>query len=82
MILQKGFNQQLVFAAIQTMDQEENADQEWEALKFQGEKLYHKHVKKYEGFQLKQKIMEGLYRKGFRFDRIQQFVDVYIENQE
>ncbi|GGP17021.1 recombination regulator RecX [Oceanobacillus neutriphilus] len=82
MILQKGFNQQLVFAAIQTMDQEENTDQEWEALKFQGEKLYQKHVKKYEGFQLKQKVMEGLYRKGFHFDKIQQFVNEYIENQE
>ncbi|MEK4304193.1 MULTISPECIES: recombination regulator RecX [Oceanobacillus] len=81
-ILQKGFNQQLVFEAIQTMDQEEDTNHEWEALKFQGEKLYQKHVKKYEGFQLKQKVMEGLYRKGFHFDMIQQFVEKYMENQE
>lgn len=81
-ILQKGFNQQLVFEAIQTMDQEEDTNQEWEALKFQGEKLYQKHVKKYEGFQLKQKVMEGLYRKGFHFNMIQQFVEEYMGNQE
>lgn len=64
------------------MDQEEDTNHEWEALKFQGEKLYQKHVKKYEGFQLKQKVMEGLYRKGFHFDMIQQFVEKYMENQE
>lgn len=81
-ILQKGFDQQLILSAMQTMDQEEDVNQEWEALKFQGEKLYHKHVKKHEGFQLKQKVMEGLYRKGFHFDMIQQFVDEYVENQE
>ncbi|GIO24895.1 recombination regulator RecX [Oceanobacillus sp. J11TS1] len=82
MILQKGFDQQLVFSAIQTMDQEENVDQEWKALKFQGEKLFQKHVKKHEGFQLKQKVMEGLYKKGFHFDMIQQFVDEHIENRD
>ncbi|MFD1067294.1 recombination regulator RecX [Oceanobacillus locisalsi] len=81
-VMQKGFDQQLVFQAVQGMNQEENTDQEWEALKFQGEKLYRKHVKKYEGFFLKQKMIEGLYRKGFHFDMIQQFIDEYIEDQE
>lgn len=78
-ILQKGFHQDMIFSAIQEMDQEEEKDQEWEALKFQGEKLYQKHAKKLEGFPLKQKVMEGLYRKGFHFDMIQQFVDDYME---
>ncbi|WP_080873795.1 recombination regulator RecX [Oceanobacillus timonensis] len=81
-ILQKGFDQQFIFNAVQNMKQEENTDQEWEALTFQGEKLYQKHMKKYEGFPLKQKVMEGLYRKGFHFDMIQQFVEEYIGNQE
>ncbi|WP_152658567.1 recombination regulator RecX [Oceanobacillus sp. CFH 90083] len=82
MILQKGFDQQLILAAIQSMNQEEDTDQEWEALKYQGEKLYQKQVKKYEGFQLKQKVTEGLYRKGFHFDMIQEFVNEHIDNQE
>lgn len=48
---------------------------ESDALLRHGERLLRRHQKNLSGFELKQKITEGLYRQGFSFERINEFLD-------
>ncbi|SHG78722.1 recombination regulator RecX [Ornithinibacillus halophilus] len=74
-LIQKGFIQGVIQEVLQEIESEKNDDSEWEAVCYQGEKLMRKHERKYEGFELEQKIKEGLYRKGFTMDHINRFLD-------
>lgn len=80
-LLQKGFSQAVVSDALNNFDQEQESEDEWEALCYQGDKLLRKNKKKYEGFTLKQKMKEGLYRKGFQMDDINRFLDEFLEEE-
>ncbi|WP_138420755.1 recombination regulator RecX [Aquibacillus sediminis] len=77
-LMQKGFTQDVIQEVTNEIEQETSHDAEWEALVYQGEKLLRKHERKVEGFELKHKIKAGLYRKGFNFDLIEQFLDEYV----
>lgn len=46
-----------------------------DALFRHGERLLRRHQRKFSGFELRQKITEGLYRQGFSFERINDFLD-------
>ncbi|WP_101846411.1 recombination regulator RecX [Halobacillus sp. Marseille-P3879] len=76
-LMQKGFNSDVIKEALSQLPEEES-DQEWEAVVFQGDKLLRKYERKAEGFELKQKVKSGLYRKGFSFEEIDRFIDEYI----
>ncbi|MFD1334883.1 recombination regulator RecX [Oceanobacillus iheyensis] len=80
-LMQKGFDSGVISMVIQQMDTTEDTDREWEVLQLQGEKLLYKYQKKHSGFALKQKVMEGLYRKGFSFDMINQFIDQSLQDE-
>ncbi|MDY0395804.1 hypothetical protein RWE15_17060 [Virgibacillus halophilus] len=54
---------------------EKDTDGEWEALLKQGEKLWQKNARKYEGYNLQLKVKEGLYRKGFELQAIDRFIE-------
>ncbi|WP_249872758.1 recombination regulator RecX [Oceanobacillus saliphilus] len=74
-LLQKGFSQEAIKEAFAGIEEGKNQDGEWDALVYQGEKLLRKHEKKHEGYALRQKVTEGLYRKGFAFELINKFLD-------
>lgn len=78
-LMQKGFTQDAIREGLAGMEEQKDEEKEWEALVNQGTKLMGKHEKKFEGYELRQKITEGLYRKGFPFDLIQQFLDEELE---
>ncbi|GGF23244.1 regulatory protein RecX [Halobacillus andaensis] len=73
-LMQKGFTSDVVKESLTRLPEEEE-EQEWEAVVFQGEKLLRKYERKSEGYELKQKIKSGLYRKGFSFELIDRFID-------
>jgi|SRR5690554_3246494 len=51
-------------------------DEKWEQLiSLQGEKIWNRYVKKYEGEQLYLKLKQALYQKGFPMELIEQFID-------
>ncbi|MFC7064212.1 recombination regulator RecX [Halobacillus seohaensis] len=77
-LMQKGFYGDVVKEAISQLPEEEE-DQEWEAVVFQGEKLVRKFERKVEGYELKQKVKNGLYQKGFPFEHIERFIDEYVQ---
>ncbi|MCP3033409.1 recombination regulator RecX [Halobacillus sp. A1] len=76
-LMQKGFYGDVVKEAVSQLPEEEG-DQEWEAVVFQGEKLLRKFERKTEGYELKQKLKSGLYRKGFPIDLIDRFIEEYL----
>ncbi|ASF38554.1 MULTISPECIES: recombination regulator RecX [Halobacillus] len=78
-LMQKGFSGDVVKEVLSDLPEEESEDEQWEAVVYQGEKLLRKFAHKAEGYELKQKIKTGLYRKGFSFDLIERFLDEYVE---
>ncbi|MCA1024146.1 recombination regulator RecX [Halobacillus litoralis] len=78
-LMQKGFTGDVIKEVLTQLPDEENEDAEWQAVVHQGEKLLRKYASKAEGYELKQKVKSGLYRKGFTFDSIDRFMEEYIE---
>lgn len=76
-LMQKGFSKDIISEATRYLSEELDEKNEWSALVYQGEKLWKKQERKYDGYELKNKVKAGLYRKGFSFDMIEQFVDNY-----
>jgi regulatory protein len=74
-LMQKGFTQDVVKDVFMNIQEEKDDQTEWENAVYQGEKLLRKHGQKLEGFELRHKIKEGLYRKGFSLEVIEKFLD-------
>src|SRR5699024_5509846 len=79
-LMQKGFTQDVIRDVAADIQDEKNGEAEWEAIVHHGEKLLRKHQLKLTGFELCNKIKEGLYRKGFSFELINQYIDEYVGN--
>ncbi|CDQ20385.1 regulatory protein [Halobacillus karajensis] len=79
-LMQKGFQGDVIQEVLANLPEDEDSDAEWEAVVYQGEKLLRKFQSKAEGFELKQKIKSGLYRKGFSFDLIDRFMEEKVED--
>ncbi|GAB3804110.1 recombination regulator RecX [Virgibacillus kimchii] len=77
-LLQKGFTNDVVKDVFMHIEDEKDEEVEWESAVYQGEKLLRKHSRKLEGFALRQKIKEGLYRKGFSMELIERFLDEHL----
>ncbi len=78
-LMQKGYRNDVIQEVLANLPKdEEEEDAEWQAVVYQGEKLLRKFQSKYEGYELKQKVKTGLYRKGFTFDLIDSFMDEYL----
>lgn len=78
-LIQKGFEGDVIQEVLVNLPEEDDENTEWEAVVYQGEKLLRKFQSKTEGYELKQKIKSGLYRKGFPFDLIDRFIEEYME---
>ncbi|PWU66847.1 MULTISPECIES: recombination regulator RecX [Gracilibacillus] len=78
-ILQKGFTLELIHDVLQEIDLGEDAEAEYQAVVYQGQKIQTKYQKKDTGYKLKQKVKAALYRKGFDGESIQRFIDEYME---
>lgn len=78
-LMQKGFQGDVIQEVLANLPEDEDENTEWEAVIYQGEKLLRKFQSKTEGFELKQKVKSGLYRKGFTFDLIDRFIEEYVD---
>ncbi|WP_374722575.1 recombination regulator RecX [Peribacillus tepidiphilus] len=74
MLFSKGFPSWVVQEIIVNEPFENDLDEEWESLCYQGVKA-HKRYMKYEGFQYEQKMKQALYRKGFSIELIEKFLN-------
>lgn len=73
MLLRKGFPFEVINIALNETDVHKEADEEMEAIRYQGEKVHRKYSK-FSGFEYEQKMKQALYRKGFSMDVIERFL--------
>ena len=74
----KGYSLEVITIAINETDVPKEADEEMEAIRFQGEKA-HRKFSQFTGYEYQQKMKQALYRKGFPMDLIDRFL-TEIEN--
>src|SRR5690625_385419 len=74
-LMQKGFSTDIINDVLAEVQNNQDADEEKEALIFHAEKLLRRHERKYTGYTLQQKVKEGLYRQGFSFDKINEYIN-------
>lgn len=74
-LMQKGFNQDVIKEAVSELGDEKDDDSEWIAISKHGDKLLRKHKTKLTGYELRNKVKEGLYRKGFGIDMINKYLE-------
>lgn len=74
-LMQKGFSTDVINIAVETIDTEKEADEEYDALVLQGEKAWGRYARKAEGYELIQKTKAYLFNKGYPSELIQRFID-------
>lgn len=74
-LIQKGFDQDVIKEAVSELEDEKDEDAEWTAIVKHGDKLLRKHKQKLTGYELRNKVKQGLYSKGFGIDLINEFLD-------
>ncbi|MDQ0430565.1 regulatory protein [Planomicrobium stackebrandtii] len=74
-LLRKGYNYSLIKLAIEDLELEKDDDQWTEIVTEQGDKLWRKHSSKLTGYDLKSKVKQGLYQKGFPGEVINDYLD-------
>lgn len=70
----KGFSLEIIKEALNDVQLTKEKDDEWEAICYQGEKILTKYAKKYDGWELWQRVKQSLYQKGFSLELIEQFL--------
>lgn len=78
-LMRKGFGFDVIDQAISQIDAEIDEDEQSQLLKQAGMKLWKKYRAE-EPYQRRQKLKQSLYRKGFDFDAIDDFVDEVERN--
>lgn len=73
-LMQKGFNKDEITEILAQVETEKDEDEEYEALKKQGEKIWRKQSKLV-GSKKIQKVKSSLYQKGFNGELINQFIE-------
>jgi len=74
----KGYNFSIISQALAKFDLEKEQDEWVDIIATQGDKVWRKYSSKYAGFDLKKRVKQALYLKGFPGEQI----DIYIEKKE
>ncbi|MGM8363848.1 recombination regulator RecX [Virgibacillus sp. W0181] len=78
-LAQKGFAEDVIRDVVADLVVKDKDVEEWEAVLYHGKKILQRHEKKLDGYELKNKVKEGLYRQGFALNIINKFLDKVIE---
>ena len=73
-LMQKGFQSDVITQVLEEINTEKEVDDEYEALKTQGDKIWRKQTK-LTGAKKIQKVKSGLFQKGFAGDLITQYIN-------
>jgi len=71
----KGYEFSMADQAIEEINTEKDTEEEYEALVKQGDKAYRRYQRKYEGYELKQRLRRYLYSKGYPNELIKRYID-------
>ncbi|MGI2329550.1 recombination regulator RecX [Planococcus sp. YIM B11945] len=75
LLLRKGYSYSLINQAIEGLELEKDEDEWADSVAEQGDKLWRKHSSKLTGYDLKSKVKQGLYQKGFPGEVINEYLD-------
>lgn len=73
-LMNKGFESDVIQLAIEELNNDQTEDEEYEALKKQGEKAWNRYARKHKGYDLISKTKAYLYSKGYPRELIDQFI--------
>jgi regulatory protein len=76
LLVRKGYTFEVINIALSTIDLDKQADDELEAIKYQGNKAHRKFCN-HTGFEYEQKMKQFLFRKGFSIEVIERFLNEY-----
>lgn len=79
---QKGFDRDLINRVFEDLDTEKSEEDEMDALRSEGDKIWRRHARKAEGRALHQKVKASLFQKGFPGELINAYVEEKITNDE
>lgn len=74
-IVGKGYSFQMADQALESIDTEKDEDEEYKALVKQADKAYKRYARKYNGYELNQRLRAFLYSKGFPNEQIKRYID-------
>lgn len=78
-LIRKGFTQDVVQDVLDAVQMTKNDEEQREALIYHGEKLRRKYERKFTKQTLANKLKEGLYRRGFTLEEINEYINCLIE---
>lgn len=78
-LLTKGFDYDLAKQAIANLDIEGDPEREEELIYKELDKQHRKYSRKYDGYELKQRLLQALARKGYDYDQIKSSLRHYLE---
>lgn len=78
MLQRKGYNFTIISQAIDSFELEKEEEEWIELIGAQGDKIWRKYTQKYSGFDLRKRVKQALYQKGFPAEHI----DLYVEKKE
>jgi len=74
-LVNKGYEFSMADQAIEEINTEKETEEEYEALVKQGDKAHRRYQRKYEGYELKQRLKRYLYSKGYPNELIRRYID-------
>lgn len=74
-LVNKGYSFEHADQAITAIDTEKDEEEEYKALEKQGDKAYRRYSRKYEGYELTQRLRGFLYSKGFPNELINRYIN-------
>ncbi|UJF15222.1 recombination regulator RecX [Jeotgalibaca sp. MA1X17-3] len=72
---QKGYTRDVIDKIMLEVDTETPEDEEFAALRIQGDKIWRRYARKAEGFQLIQKVKTNLFQKGYPSEMISEYIE-------
>lgn len=80
MLVRKGYTSSVIAITLQEVKIENESDEEWEAVLYQGQK-YHEKYKKHDNWTYAMKMKQSLYRKGFSMELIERVINELREEE-
>lgn len=81
-LLRRGFSKDILFEVVDMVQIEKDDEEEFQLLKKEADKLYNKYKKKYSESELKQRMKQGLYSRGFALDAIDKYIEILLNKED
>lgn len=81
-LLRRGFMKDIAFEVIEMIDIEKDEEKEFLLLKNEANKLYTRYENKYDDYELKMRLKQRLYSRGFSLNRIDSYLETLFSERQ